>query len=71
MYNNGNGINTNYIEYDGIKYRNPHAAFFLLRSSSNYDDTKTRMTGGVNGYGAKLTAIFSKRFIIKTLYIDG
>ena len=31
-----------------------------LNSSTNYDDSKVRYTGGVNGVGSKLTNIFSK-----------
>merc|ERR1719460_3564140 len=30
-------------------------------TSDNYDDTELRVTGGRNGYGAKLTNIFSKK----------
>ena len=37
--------------------------FGHLLTSSNYDDNEVRMTGGRNGYGAKLTNIFSSSFI--------
>lgn len=44
----------------------PELIFGHLLTSSNYDDTEIRYVGGRNGLGAKLTAIFSKEFIIKT-----
>jgi len=31
-----------------------------LLNSSNYDDDENKLTGGRNGYGAKLTNIYSK-----------
>lgn len=37
-----------------------------LLTSSNYDDKIKKVTGGRNGYGAKLTNIFSKRFVVET-----
>ena len=39
--------------------------FGHLLTSSNYDDTQKKVTGGRNGYGAKLTNIFSKEFNIE------
>jgi DNA topoisomerase-2 len=36
-----------------------------LLTSSNYNDTEKKVTGGRNGFGAKLTNIFSKKFIIE------
>tara|TARA_B100000963_G_C22636303_1_gene677830 strand:+ start:495 stop:3716 length:3222 start_codon:yes stop_codon:yes gene_type:complete len=44
----------------------PELIFTNLLTSSNFDDTKERTTGGLNGLGAKLTAIFSKKFMIET-----
>jgi DNA topoisomerase II len=41
--------------------------FGSLLSSSNYDDTEKRTTGGTNGLGAKLTNIYSTEFIIETV----
>ncbi|XP_058766099.1 DNA topoisomerase 2-like [Vicia villosa] len=40
--------------------------FGHLLTSSNYDDNAKKTTGGRNGYGAKLTDIFSTEFIIET-----
>jgi DNA topoisomerase-2 len=44
----------------------PELIFSNLLTSSNFDDTQQRTTGGLNGLGAKLTAIFSSEFIIET-----
>ena len=38
--------------------------FGHLLTSSNFDDDQERYTGGRNGYGAKLTNIFSKKFTV-------
>ena len=38
-----------------------------LLTSSNYDDKVKKITGGRNGFGAKLTNIFSKKFEVETL----
>jgi DNA topoisomerase II len=35
-------------------------------TSSNYDDQQKKVTGGRNGFGAKLANIFSTKFIIET-----
>jgi DNA topoisomerase II len=37
-----------------------------LLTSSNYDDKEQKVTGGRNGFGAKLTNIFSREFEIST-----
>ena len=44
----------------------PELLFANLLSSSNFDDTQKRTTGGLNGLGAKLTAIFSQEFTVET-----
>ena len=38
----------------------PELIFANLLTSSNYDDTVKRTTGGLNGLGAKLTAIYCR-----------
>ena len=43
----------------------PSMIFGELLTSSNYDDTEQRTTGGRNGYGAKLVNIFSKEFTVE------
>ena len=44
----------------------PQLIFGNLLTSSNYNDDKKKVTGGRNGYGAKLTNIYSKTFIVET-----
>lgn len=41
--------------------------FGKLLTSTNYDENEERITGGKNGYGAKLTNIFSKWFEVETV----
>jgi len=43
----------------------PELIFGHLLTSSNYNDDEQRVTGGRNGYGAKLTNVFSKEFQIE------
>lgn len=45
----------------------PTMIFSNLLSSGNYDDTQERLTGGRNGYGAKLTNVYSKMFKVETV----
>ena len=40
--------------------------FGHLLTSSNYEDNKKKVTGGRNGYGAKLANIFSKYFNVQS-----
>tara|TARA_B100001093_G_C26859789_1_gene1029398 strand:- start:1959 stop:5231 length:3273 start_codon:yes stop_codon:yes gene_type:complete len=46
----------------------PELIFGNLLSSTNYNDSVKRTTGGLNGLGAKLTNIFSKQFIVETVH---
>ena len=43
----------------------PELIFGHLLTSSNYNDDEQRVTGGRNGYGAKLANVFSKKFWIE------
>lgn len=43
----------------------PELIFGHLLTSSNYNDAEERVTGGRNGYGAKLTNVFSKSFGVR------
>ena len=52
------------VKHKTEKMWTPTLVFGHLRTSNNYDDTVERMTGGRNGYGAKLANIFSKRFMV-------
>ena len=55
--NDGDGIPIE--EHPTEKVWVPELIFGHLLTSSNYDDSKERTTGGRNGYGAKLTNVFS------------
>jgi DNA topoisomerase II len=44
----------------------PEMIFGHLLTSSNYDDDEQKVTGGRNGYGAKLANIFSTEFTVET-----
>jgi DNA topoisomerase-2 len=44
----------------------PEMIFGHLLTSSNYDDEQKKVTGGRNGYGAKLCNIFSTEFSLET-----
>ena len=41
--------------------------FWKLLSSKNYNKDEEKIVGGKNGYGAKLTNIFSKYFKVETV----
>ena len=45
----------------------PQMVFGQLLTGDNYDDSEERVVGGRNGYGAKLTNIFSTSFCIETV----
>ena len=63
VQNNGKGIPIEIHEKEKIYI--PELIFGNLLTSSNYDDTKKRTTGGVNGLGSKLANIFSTNFHIE------
>ena len=44
----------------------PELIFGNLLTSSNYDDDQKKVTGGRNGFGAKLCNIFSTQFEVET-----
>ncbi|PSS09980.1 DNA topoisomerase [Actinidia chinensis var. chinensis] len=64
VYNNGDGVPVEIHQEEGVYV--PEMIFGHLLTSSNYDDTEKKTTGGRNGYGAKLTNIFSTEFVIET-----
>lgn len=68
VYNNGKGIDVEVHPQHKIYV--PELIFGELLTSTNYDDTQARTTGGRNGYGAKLTNIFSTKFIVETVDED-
>jgi DNA topoisomerase-2 len=61
--NNGEGIPVEIHKEHKIYV--PELIFGHLLTGSNYNDEEERTTGGRNGYGAKLTNIFSKKFVIE------
>jgi len=63
VWNNGKGIPCVIHKEHGVYI--PELIFGHLLTSSNYDDKQKKVTGGRNGYGAKLTNIFSKKFIVE------
>ncbi|CAO2834643.1 unnamed protein product [Amaranthus hypochondriacus] len=64
VYNTGDGIPVEIHKEETIYI--PELIFGHLLTSSNYNDNEKKTTGGRNGYGAKLTNIFSTEFIIET-----
>ncbi|KAG9509935.1 DNA topoisomerase 2-beta, partial [Fragariocoptes setiger] len=65
VYNNGAGIPVQMHKVE--KMWVPSMIFGELLTSSNYDDKQKKVTGGRNGYGAKLCNIFSKKFVAETV----
>jgi DNA topoisomerase-2 len=64
VHNDGEGIPiTVHPEY---KVMIPELIFGHLLTSSNYDEAEEKTVGGKNGYGAKLTNIYSKEFTVRT-----
>ena len=64
VWNNGKGIPV--VIHSEYEIYIPHLIFGHLLTSSNYDDNKKKVTGGRNGFGAKLANVFSKKFIVET-----
>ena|SRR5258708_30510127 len=64
MWNNGKGIPIEVHKKEKIWI--PSMIFGQLLTSSHYDDNEKRLTGGRNGYGAKLTNIYSTTFTVET-----
>ena len=64
VYNNGRGIP---IEMHSTeKMYIPELIFGHLLAGSNFDDDEKKLTGGRNGYGAKLANIYSHEFTVET-----
>jgi DNA topoisomerase-2 len=64
--NDGQGIP---IEMTDFGCHTPELIFGTLLTSSNYDDKEERLTAGRNDYGAKLTNLFSKKFVVECLSV--
>jgi DNA topoisomerase-2 len=65
VFNDGNGIDV--VKHKEHKVYVPEMIFGQLLTSTNYDDTEKRKSGGKNGFGAKLCNIFSKGFKVETV----
>ncbi|KAJ9111708.1 hypothetical protein QFC19_001068 [Naganishia cerealis] len=63
VFNNGKGIPIEIHTKEKIWI--PELIFGNLLTSSNYDDDQKKLTGGRNGYGAKLANIYSLEFTDK------
>ncbi|EFO86230.1 CRE-TOP-2 protein [Caenorhabditis remanei] len=64
VYNNGKGIPVTLHKVEKVYV--PELIFGTLLTSSNYNDDEKKVTGGRNGYGAKLCNIFSTKFTLET-----
>lgn len=64
IWNNGKGLPV--VIHKTEKMYVPELVFGEMRGGSNFDDTEERTTGGRNGLGAKLTNIWSTRFVVET-----
>ncbi|KAG9150672.1 hypothetical protein Leryth_008141 [Lithospermum erythrorhizon] len=64
VFNDGDGVPIEMHQEEKVYV--PELIFGHLLTSSNYDDGEKKTTGGRNGYGAKLTNIFSTEFVIET-----
>lgn len=65
VLNDGGGIPIEKHKQYGIYV--PELIFANFLTGSNYDDTEKRVTGGMNGLGAKLVGTFSKEFNVETV----
>jgi DNA topoisomerase-2 len=65
VYNTGKGIPVQIHSTEQVYI--PQLIFGELLTSSNYNDSEKRTTGGRNGYGAKLTNLFSTQFEVETV----
>ncbi|XP_002737286.1 DNA topoisomerase 2-alpha [Saccoglossus kowalevskii] len=68
VWNNGKGIPV--VEHQTEKVFVPTLIFGHLLTSSNYNDDERKVTGGRNGYGAKLCNIFSSKFTVTTASME-
>lgn len=64
VWNNGQGIPVVMHKEENMYV--PTMIFGHLLTSSNYNDEEEKVTGGRNGYGAKLCNIFSTKFTVET-----
>jgi DNA topoisomerase-2 len=65
IMNDGDGIDIE--KHSSYDMYIPQLIFGELLTSTNYDQDMEKLWGGKNGYGSKLTNIFSKEFSIETV----
>ena len=65
IMNNGDGIPV--VKKEELNCYIPEMIFGMLRTGSNYDESEERLTGGRNGFGSKLSNIFSTEFTLETI----
>ena len=63
LFNDGIGIDV--VKHKEHNIYIPELLFGNLLTSSNYDESEERVTGGTFGIGIKLSNIFSKKFIVE------
>ena len=66
VFNDGNGVDIKKHSTYGDLWV-PELIFGELLTSTNYDKGEEKIWGGKNGYGSKLTNIFSKEFTVETV----
>lgn len=65
VYNNGDGIDVVYLtEHEMYP---PELIFGTLLTGTNYNQEEEKTVGGKNGYGSKLTNMFSTKFRVETV----
>lgn len=71
IYNDGEGIDVadhpTEKDENGNSINIVHMILFDLLTSKNYNENEKKIVGGKNGYGAKLTNIFSTFFRVETV----
>ena len=65
VMNDGDGIDIQLHKEHNVYI--PELIFGHLLTSTNYDKDEEKVTGGKNGYGAKLTNIYSTEFTVETI----
>jgi len=65
IFNDGEGIPIEIHSKENVY--NPELIFGHLLTSSNYNKNEKKIVGGKNGYGAKITNIFSDYFKVETV----
>jgi DNA topoisomerase-2 len=65
VWNNGQGIPI--VIHKEYNMYVPELIFGEFKTSTNYDDSEARITGGRNGLGSKVSNIFSSEFTVETV----